>query len=448
MRARLSEDIRDLGYASRFQRVGPNRFALRAWRLPEYVRPPIERHELTACIKQDDIDNLGRFFGFSRHCAPYAKHVSDRRNIHFVERTEAESRDDLKQLISYVMLRDSQGNVLTYRRGAHSTAARFLVGSYCVGFGGHVVEEDVHSLFGFRDGGIINCAYREVGEELRGLSPRDLELVGVINDDSSPNGLRHFAFVFSGHLPGAFKNKEQRHEAAIADLDLLSPRDLWERYHELEFWSQLLVANFFEPPSGFEGVYFSQRRRQKGRWPIVVVGEIAAGKTEVASYLANSHNIPSVSTRECVASLINAKDFGTGDRSSFQEKAAVLVSTDRGLDELAGTIASRVDAYESQLVLVDGVRNVGTLERLQRIFPRLLLVYVDAPKDTAFRFFCSRKGGAQELSLMTEFRNARNHSVERDVPLLKYRSNRSSLYIFNNGPLESLRQQLDAWVKD
>ena len=43
MRARLSSDVRAKGFDSIFQRVGPNRFALREWELPEYFAPPFEK---------------------------------------------------------------------------------------------------------------------------------------------------------------------------------------------------------------------------------------------------------------------------------------------------------------------------------------------------------------------------------------------------------------------
>jgi len=255
------------------------------------------QHELVACIEQKALEHLGRFFGYRSNFSAFAEHVADRKNLAFVDRAEAEARDDIKQLISYILLEDHSGNILTYRRGAYSTSARFLKGSYCIGFGGHVIEEDVQSLFGYRDGGLVSCALREIGEELKGLSPRDLRLIGVINDDSSPNGLRHFAFVFRAQLPRSFQLSEQRHEWAVGDLSLLTTTELWFRYHELEFWSQLLVQHLFDVPKDFTGVYFSQTNRNKSRHPIVIVGEIASGKTEVANYLTETHSLPSISTR-------------------------------------------------------------------------------------------------------------------------------------------------------
>ena len=46
--ARLAVDIKSKGATSKFQRTGPNLFALRAWGLPEFVRPTNPSKKLTA----------------------------------------------------------------------------------------------------------------------------------------------------------------------------------------------------------------------------------------------------------------------------------------------------------------------------------------------------------------------------------------------------------------
>lgn len=442
MRARISVDIAVHGAQSRFQRVGPNSFALRDWGLKEYK--PITS-EIVACLRQRDIDSVSRFFGYVDDFHPYFDLATDRGRHNFIVRASAESNDEFKQLISYILLEDEFGRVLSYRRGAYSSSARFLKGSYCIGFGGHVEDQDVQSLFGYRNGGVVACAVREIAEELGGLVVQGLEMVGVINDDSSLNGLHHFAFVFRGRLPRGFDASRQPHELGVSALQLLTPAEMWDKFHRFEFWSQLLIRRFFPKPPNFSGIVLTPRHCDHSRGPIVLVGEIASGKTEVAEQLKSAYGIMSVSTRDCVRELTQTEDFGTGDRLSFQEQAARLVSTEQGLQALADVIAERVSKSRVNQVIIDGVRNIGTVSRLRRKFPDLLLLYIEAPKDRAYEFFCLRSKRSPSPVVMAEFRAARNHPVEREVPLLKYRAIRNGAVIFNDGSLLELRRQLNDW---
>ena len=194
MRARLSENLRKYAFHSQFQRVGPNRFALRDWELPEYFAPPFKKNiptEILTCIPASSNLYSEDAFGFLSDYIPLTTYIHNHRNLHYINRQEAEIRTDIRQLVAYVMLRNDLGQVLTYRRGAYSAAHRMLRGARCLGFGGHIQMNDSHSLFVQLDGGVSMAATREVAEELAGLSPQSLDVCGVINDHSSPEGTKH-----------------------------------------------------------------------------------------------------------------------------------------------------------------------------------------------------------------------------------------------------------------
>lgn len=446
MRARLSEDVRINGTDSRFQRVKPNRFALRRWQLKEYVAVPFEKREVresVVCVRQEALERAGRFFGYTKQTEPYIRLVESLSDLVFVERATAETSDDLKQLICYVLLEKHDGTVLTYRRGAYSTAARFLRGAYCVGFGGHVQEADAFSLFGRKDGGLMQAVSREVSEELKGLIPKDVRLLGVINDDSSPTGLRHLAFVFHGRLPDDFQPEAQRRELSVTDLSLLSRHALWDRFDRLEFWSQL-VARHVYPKRSQTNTRVSIRTSKRRGHPIVLVGEIASGKTEAAKNLLERHGIPVISTRDCVAELIGMADFGTGDRALFQAKAAEFISGNGGLRRLAFSIADKMTKLQHSPVIIDGIRNIETVDRLRELFPGMVLLYVEAPRDKAYANYCTRGNRLPSGAVLAEFRSARSHVVEREVPLLRYRADAE---IFNDGTLSDLFDAIDVWAR-
>ena len=175
MRARLSENLREYGYDSVFQRVGANRFALRQWGLREYHAPQFKKsipNEVLACIPASTGLYAESSFGFLTDFGPLAQYIANPNNIIYAKRPEAECRTDIRQLVAYVLLTNSVGEVLTYRRGLYSAAPEMLRGARCLGFGGHIQGQDAHSLFGQLDGGVYMASTREIAEELGGSRGR------------------------------------------------------------------------------------------------------------------------------------------------------------------------------------------------------------------------------------------------------------------------------------
>ncbi|MCY4028236.1 MAG: winged helix-turn-helix domain-containing protein [Acidobacteria bacterium] len=109
MRARLSSDLRTKGFESTFQRVGPNRFALREWECPEYFAPPFKKRlpdEDVVCVPQEALSLDGCGFGIRREWRAIEELLERRETLTFEARRVAEYRDDIRQLVVYVVLRD------------------------------------------------------------------------------------------------------------------------------------------------------------------------------------------------------------------------------------------------------------------------------------------------------------------------------------------------------
>lgn len=442
MRARLSEHIRKNKEHSTFIRVGPNEFALREWNIDEYKSQPFEKtkqQEIAVCIKQRLVDKRTRLFGFSPNFKPYLNDLKDLSNVVLCHRDEAKTRLDLKQLVSYVVLKNRENQVLSFVRGTFGQKESLLQGVLCIGFGGHVNVTDI-DLFGVEDAGIKNSAFREIYEEIKGLNISDLKYIGVINDDSSPLGLNHFAFVLEGKLPAKFNEKTFSREMSINKIRFLTPKELWERFHELEFWSQLLVKNLFAKPKHHNPVFVKTKGRRLNDEPILVVGEIGSGKTEVSSHLSFKYDLPLVSTRKCVAKIIGIKNFGTKNRNRFQEKAAKLISTKSGVTRLAKEIIEQIKKTKKTCVIIDGVRNLATYNILKATYPKMNLVYIDVPRDTAYILNRNRSGG-RKVSIH-EFRESRHHDVEKEISLFK---TRADVYLFNGGNLNDLYKTINNW---
>ena len=441
MRARLSSDLRRKAFESVFQRVGPNRFALREWELPEYFAPPFRKRtpqETVVCVPQASVSTGQTQLGIAREWAGIRKFIAQRRGLTFETRSAAEERDDIRQLVVYAVLRDHGGRVLTYRRGQYSSAPALIRGSRCLGFGGHVLQEDAQNLFGIDDGGLLHAAYREIAEELDGILAKRLAPVGVICDDSSPEGLRHLGIVVEGELPRDFGEERSARERAISDLRLLRPAEAWQRFHEFEFWSQLVLKELFSDHSIPVRTVVRPRHRPATGELIVVTGEIATGKTTLSGLLSDHFGIGIISTRDCVARVIGLSDFEHGNRSEFQQRAAELMAEDGGVERLVDEIERAVLRLSGRAV-VDGVRHRGTLQGLRGRLGNVVVMYVDCPRDDAFRNF--RRATGREASI-AEFRQARAHPVEEEVRALRHEAD---AYVFNGGEPREMLDVCRGW---
>jgi predicted NUDIX family phosphoesterase len=123
-------------------------------------------------------------------------------HVRWIERAIAEDDPAYKQLIPYVLIRNSAGQLLCYPR--HGTEAR-LHGLYSCGIGGHIDAIDRReTLVETVNAGMM----RELGEELSNFEPSaiQLEYRGIINDADSGVGQVHLGLVYvaqcaAGYIP-------------------------------------------------------------------------------------------------------------------------------------------------------------------------------------------------------------------------------------------------------
>jgi predicted NUDIX family phosphoesterase/dephospho-CoA kinase len=442
MRARLSEHIRELGEDSKFIRVASNKFALREWNIEEYTAPPfIKKHkdETVVCLKQEAIDTAGRFFGFSTNYKKYLSLFSNPSNIVVCKRNNANSNYSIKQIVAYVIIKNKAGKVLSYVRGSYTTTKdRLLKGVLCIGFGGHVNNDDYYNIFGLQDGGISNAAIREVNEELRNINIETPKLVGVINDDSTPLGLNHFAFVFVTKTKENSIN-EFSSEISINQTKFLTKKELNIRFSELEFWSQLLLKEIIIKGKEVDNIVIKEKRK-KIDFPIIIVGEIGSGKSEIAKLLSRKLKCEFISTRHIVTELMTYNDFGTSNRSEFQSQSHNLIQNENGCFKIAQKI---IELYnKTPQIVIDGIRNIDSYELIKKAIPSATLIYIDVPIDSSYDFFYKR---SKRNATIHEFRMARYHDVEKEVVLFK---NRADIYIYNGSSFKSLFKKITSWLDE
>lgn len=441
MKARISTEIRKKGFDSKFMRFGPNRFALREFGLKEHISQPFKKNipnEIVTCIEQSKLTALKANFGFVTETDELLKILSNEKKFVYLKRKFAETNSDYKQLISYVILKNSEGLVLTYKRGSFSNAHNMIKGATCLGFGGHVQEMDSRKLFSQGFGGVFDTAEREVSEELKGVIPNDLKIIGYINDDSSPEGVKHLGIVLEGHIPDSSNIKQVAKELSVNGVKFMSFDQLWQHFYEFEFWSHLIIRKLFHDKLTVSPVVIKPTRFNITSNVLVFVGEIASGKTIICEILSEKLGYNHISTRKCVAKLINMEDFGIKDRTEFQRKAEVFINKKESPFLLANEIRLNIKNSDN-IYVIDGIRHIETLRELKKLFPELTVIYIDSTRDDAFRNYKVR---CKKEVTIDQFREVRHHPVEEGIQQIKYEAD---AYIFNGGNKEQLFEAFINW---
>lgn len=440
MKARISTDIRNNGFNSKFMRVGPNRFALREFGLKEHISQPFKKSipkEIVTCVSHDNLELIKSNFGLFTDLDNLFK-IIDNNNLTYLERKDAENNLNFKQIISYVLLTNEKKEILTYRRGSYTNAHEMLKGSACLGFGGHVQSLDSTGLFNKGFAGVFDTAEREVFEELKGIRPYNLEIVGYINENSSPEGLKHLGIVLRGQIPKGFDINSVGKELSVNGLKFMTPKELYDHFYDFEFWSQLVIKQFYKKPDDYNPVVIRPKKFNINSNLILFVGEIASGKTIICELLSERLGFHYVSTRKCVARLIEMRDFGTNDRTQFQKKAEKFITSKDGPYILAQEIKKEIEK-SNNFTVVDGIRQIATLKELKKLYPELTLIYIDASRDDSFRNYSNRSKGKANLD---QFREVRFHPVEKEIRLIKWEAD---AYIFNGGDRDQLFETFIDW---
>lgn len=495
MQARLSTDILKLRETSRFVRTARGRFTLRTNLIAggsrandsENEAPPDREYiaerrilrtpkEEVLCVPEGAFNTTLTFQGIDADAAPILARLLTEQNVLYVPRSEAESRNDAKQFVTYVLVQCGQ-RLLFFKRSHLSRAAEFLRGSKCIGFGGHVSAADI-DILSRADRGMSACARRELAEELHlgsarsesrtspsrdnrhhvtsAILPRtpsrktvklfqeaSLERLGVLNDDSSEVGRRHVAVIYRLWLPEwNIARQLQRGDSSIKGLGWIDLSKDKVDISDFEYWSQLCLRKFYPSTpitkAGFKILNHSKLVRDQ---LVVVAGRIGSGKTETASYLSQKLGCPLIKSGELVRDLMGAPAIEQIGRREFQARAQSYISTSDGPDRLAAAIESRANKSGASRCIVDGVRHLATFEKLESLFNGSVgLVFVNTPPDVAYDMYRAREAQRALTFSYREYLEIYDAPVEAEIPSL---GRRAHIVINNAFGIEAFRRTLD-----
>jgi len=158
-------------------------------------------------------------------------------NYYFEEKQKAENNTQLKQLIPYIILENTQnGKVLIYKRQGNEKRIR---GLWSVGVGGHIDKVDKKDKDNIKD--IVEfCIKRELKEELLGhqVNAKQIEFLGIMNEELTKVGKVHIAAVFKYKI---INNEILRYANELKKNKWLNINTIISDY-KLELWSEMALS--------------------------------------------------------------------------------------------------------------------------------------------------------------------------------------------------------------
>ena len=250
--ARIAMDILKKGSESPFYRFAPAAYGLRelaqdgtysAKYNSEYLAINRRKQVAKEDVAAIDLSKLsfmphdgmydGRAFPFS---------ILHLLGVEYVNRKEAEARDDLKQLVSYAYLRHDDF-LVAFERGSFVADGGEFIGKQSIAFGGHINDRDI-SLFDDDRIGLLTNIERELYEELSIFRNKLWALIDVISfkgflvDSSTSNGRRHLGIVAEVRLTE--KVPLENSGLGMRNLRWLSCKATPNCFDEFEIWSKYL----------------------------------------------------------------------------------------------------------------------------------------------------------------------------------------------------------------
>lgn len=464
MQARLSMDILD-NDKSAFVRTSRGRFFLRellAEQQPDNPgalkvyraerRAPVPSSEMVLCIPKKTYERFLNYQGIGNTEPPGPLAALLNSDLTYLPRSAAETDDRYKQVITYTVIQ-YQSKILTFRRGLYNRAAKFLRGAQCIGFGGHVNEQD-RDLFSFGDLGIRQNAAREISEELMlpngrpYVSPDELQFLGILNDDSSDVGIRHMAVVLRYWVDDWSQWKAvTRGEASMNKIKWLDTLKETINLSEFEYWSQLVVRSFFKSSMGMVPSYKIQRKTIfQSPHILCVVGSIGSGKSATSNLLRQRCGYTGVNSGQVLARLMAMPPIPVTPRDVFQSTAEEFITGPDGPNQLGRALAIEASTALSDKVLIDGIRHPETLEVLKKhaSLP-VALLYVYTPPDVAFEMYRDREGHGESSITFPEFVRLYTAPVESKI---RYMTGDADTIIFNWLGLEAYERALSTLMEE
>jgi dephospho-CoA kinase len=173
-----------------------------------------------------------------------------------------------------------------------------------------------------------------------------------------------------------------------------------------------------------------------------LVGPLACGKETVKKYLVEKYKAKDCRFSTILRDILNRVTIPIS-RENLQKLSTVL-RVNFGEDLLAKAIAMDAAKFDSEIVVIDGVRRPTDIEHLTKL-PNFFLIKIDAdPKLRYERLVARNENDGDDKKTYEEFLKDHEAEADRLVPAVMATAKHS---IDNSGSFEDLYKQVDELIK-
>lgn len=184
--------------------------------------------ELALCLDRSELPSKWQHDNLALPLTEIDLNSFDQRRYRFARRREIEYDFTIKQVIPYVIVLDSEKNILIYRRRGTETRLHNL---WSLGIGGHINDTDrVPANF---KATLFSGMKRECFEEL-GTEVNEFSLIGLINEEQTDVGHSHIGIVFEAQITHDLPASDELKDWMFVSLDQLPS-------YNFELWSSLAL---------------------------------------------------------------------------------------------------------------------------------------------------------------------------------------------------------------
>lgn len=392
------------------------------------------------------LKDIETFHGIRDDADLFIRAILENDNPVLIDRETAEKDDHYKQVVSYIIIKYND-KLLRFVRH-ESKINKFLDyvdGKRSIGFGGHVQSGDIN-LWSYekKDSGYYASVKREIKEEtgINIENAKGMKLIGVLNDDSTPRGLSHFAFI---HLLELSEPNFKAREVWVSELELVSFDQLSAEFVEYEYWSKLCLQHYFGDKLTHKCFIDTKKNfslRDNSQF-LAVVGGIGSGKSQICSILERKYGYVNIPCSQILKDILGLQATSTIQRRDLQDAGYEFIEMPGAHKKFAEKIVQYLEKVEKgSRFLFDGIRYTEILIEIERILGiRIPVLYVENPIEMRYQLFTKRENRELEFS---DFLGIVEHPVEDRVeeflPLAK-------IMVYNFNPLDSLSSELSDYFQ-
>ncbi len=162
---------------------------------------------------------------------------------------------------------------------------------------------------------------------------------------------------------------------------------------------------------------------------LAIAGPIVSGKDTASEYCARLLEAVRISSSSEQYAVLEM--FGIPNSRDNVQRFSLFLVRKFGEDVLCKSILRRLEGI-TQPVIVDSVRRLGDIQCLEGL-SKFFLLYIDAPQELRYQWFCSRaKGRGDETASWEEF--VARDTAPTETTLLDLKATASAIVINDSTP--------------